>query len=96
MKDLLVSTRPSYQHLLMELSGPCCFALHFDFLLKAKSEALLAFSPPLAATPLSGLLDRNKLKKALWTLSVFNLSPPLVLTLSLLKKCFFGIFSFIQ
>lgn len=43
----------------------------------------MAFSCPLAATPLSGLLDRNKLKKALWTLSVFNLSPPLVLSLAL-------------
>lgn len=54
-----------------------------SLLLKAESEVLLAFSRSLAATPLSGLLDQNKLKKALRTLSVFNLFPPLVLSLAL-------------
>lgn len=84
MKDLLVSTRPSYQHLLMKLSRAPLRRSTFWFLAESeKSEALLAFSCPLAATPPSASLDQNKLKKALWTLSVFNLSLPLVLTLSL-------------
>lgn len=82
MKDLLVSTRPSYQRLLMKLSRARMRRSTFlFFLLKAKSEASLAFSCPLPATPQSGSSDQNKLKKALWTLSVFNLSPILILTL---------------
>lgn len=60
--------------------GPRCVTPHLCYPLKENSETLLAFSCPLAATPLRGLLDQNKLKKALWTLAVFNLSPSLVLT----------------
>lgn len=60
--------------------GPRCVTPHLCYPLEENSETLLAFSCPLAATPLRGLLDQNKLKKALWTLAVFNLSPSLVLT----------------
>lgn len=82
-ESLLARLRPSYQRVLMKRRRACCVTPRFDLLLKAKSEVLLAFSCFPAATPLSGLLDQNKLKKALWTLSVFNLFPPLVLTVAL-------------
>lgn len=88
MKDLLVCTRPSYQHLLMKLSCPLlrCSTFWF-FLLKTEKWSIVSISCSLSATLLSGLLDQNKLKKSLWTVSVFNLSPPHLFWLWL---CFSG------
>lgn len=71
MKNLLDCSQPIYQ-LYGSVVG---LAVSLCILLKEKSERLLAFSCPSAASPRSGLLDQNKLKRALWTLSIFNLRP---------------------
>lgn len=73
MKNLLVCMQPSYQHLFMKVSwASLC---HSTFCWKRKVKGCWHFPVPCLPLPRGGLLDQNKLKKVLWTLSVFNLRP---------------------
>lgn len=55
--------------------GYCCIL--FFFLMKAKEKCCHLIFCPLVFCTQSGQLDQNKLKKTLWTFSVFSLSHPL-------------------